>query len=223
MENRQILLSDPNYEHKLKEDVSNLKIKLANCEDLRKEKEVKQLIRGKELGLVLETGEKPELYKELIEIQTEIEFYVRKYEKLKDLNNKTAQSFKDITDKTLEFEKKYEKIKYKEQRTLLSPNSSAKTEVLMKSKKFQDSIIGNYDSKIRIYSIKIKKLEEELNKLLNTQSQLSSLIEKKTDESKTHLSSLNDLKVRASSKFYKKTLNLGTFSDDLLFVTERLL
>ena len=99
----------------MKNEVITLKEKVLKYEEKVKKNEAKQKLRGKELNTVLDTGEKAELYQEFFEINTEISLYTRRYEKLQNLNEQTQKSYKDMTNKLLEFEKEYEKIKDKDE------------------------------------------------------------------------------------------------------------
>ena len=205
----------------MKNEVITLKEKVLKYEEKVKKNEAKQKLRGKELNTVLDTGEKAELYQEFFEINTEISLYTRRYEKLQNLNEQTQKSYKDMTNKLLEFEKEYEKIKDKDEAFADNSSKVKIKEELGKLEKKNKAITGKYDSKIRAFTLKIKKLEEELNSLKTNKSEIEQQLEKKNDENRVQQLSLNDLQIRSSQQ-NKHYMKHSSFSDDM-FITEKMM
>ena len=189
-------------------------------EGKKKKHGANQKLRVKELNTVLETGEKAELYKQFFEINTGIGLYTKRYDKLVELNNKTNQSYKDITEKLAEFEKDYAKNKDKGEVVSGGVLNTPIQEKLLKAQKIHNASSGNYKSKQRTLNMKIKKLEEELGKSKELEMELANLIDVKNDENKSQQLSLNDLQIRAASNQNKK-FNHASYSEDLMFITER--
>lgn len=198
--------------------------KVFHYENILKKADARQKIRGKELNEVLETGEKAELYKEFFEISTEINLYTQRYTKLQELNEKTAQSYKDITEKFKEFEKSYKKLKKLNDYTaIIFSDTQPLSENLEKTKKKEKAINEKYNTHIKAYSIKIKKLEEELSKSKKTESDIAADIEKKDQENKAKQLEIYDLQIKAISNNPKKNINHSSMNDELMFITEKIL
>ena len=153
-------------------------------------------------------------------MNTEIGLYTKRYDKLVDLNNKTNQSYRDITEKLAEFEKEYGKYKDREDLAYGSAINFPNQEKLSKAQKVHSAVSGNYMSRQRAMNMKIKKLEEDVGKSKQLEMELINQIDAKNDENKSQQLSLNDLQIRASSNPTRK-LNHGSYSEDLMFITER--
>lgn len=205
----------------LKYEITGLEDKLHSHGDKKKKNGAQQKLRGKALNTVLDTGEKAELYRQYFEMNTEVNIYTKRYENLQELNSKTLQSYKDMTEKLKEFEKEYEKIKDKEGIADVLLDKSIIKEKLSKVQKVEHAANWNYNSNIRTLTMKVKKLEEALLKTKQDEEELSSQIEKKSEEYKSQQLALNDLQIRASSNQHKKLFSNGSYSDDLMFITER--
>ena len=147
--------------------------------------------------------------------------YTKRYEKLRELNEKTAQSFKDMTEKLKEFTAEYGKIKDKEPATEGIVEKSIINDNHLKAKKQFNAINGRYGSKIRTFDIKIKKLEEELANSKENELKINQEIEKNKEKYRELQFSLNDLQLKASIQNNKKLNNQASFSDDMMFITKK--
>ncbi|OMJ69163.1 hypothetical protein SteCoe_33180 [Stentor coeruleus] len=220
LENRHSRLSDPNYEGQLRSQVNEMKIKVQNYENKHKKRGAEQKIREKELTDVLDTGEKIELQKQFIEINTELSVYAQRYEKLQELNDKTCQSYQDITSKLKDFERQYEGIKDKEY-FLIEPEHNPRHENKSKLEKLHSANVGKIDSQIKALSLKIKKLNEEFNNCKENENKMMEDLKKKTDEYRAMQAELNDLQIKAMSNNQKKLMSQNSLSDDYVFATEK--
>lgn len=198
-----------------------MKIKVQNYENKHKKRGAEQKIREKELTDVLDTGEKVELQKQFIEINTELSVYAQRYEKLQELNDKTSQSYQDITSKLKDFEQQYDGIKDKE-RFLIEPGNNPRNENKLKLEKLHSANAGKIDSQIKTLILKIKKLNEELNACKDNENKMIEDLKKKTDEYRTMQVELNDLQIKAMSNNQKKLMSQNSLSDDYVFTTERI-
>jgi hypothetical protein len=187
---------------------------------LQKKNQAKQKLRSKELETVLDTGEKAELYKEFLEMNTELAIYSKRYEKLNKLNENTLQSYKDMTVKLREFEKDYNKIKDKADIREETPEKGQYLESSNKKRRKLEGIKGEYESKVRVLGLKIKKLEEESATLLKSERELKEKIEVRSKESKLQQLNLNDLQIKANYA-QRRIINDDFMSDDLMFLTEQ--
>ena len=195
--------------------------KLLLYEDKNKKNGAQQKLRGKELNTVLDTGEKAEVYKQFLELNTEMNLYTKRYEKLQNLNEKTAQSFKDITDKLVGFTKEYDKIKDREPFIEDVTDKEIINQSHLKAKKQLNAINGKYDSKTRACELKIKKLEEELASIKENEVKLNQDIENHKEKYKAFQLTLNDLQLKNAAQNNKRLYNQASYSDDLMFITER--
>ncbi|OMJ85425.1 hypothetical protein SteCoe_13268 [Stentor coeruleus] len=219
LENRHSQLSDPNYQHQLKSQVDELKQKVQSYENRHKKNGGKQKIREKELIDVLDTGEKLELQKQFSEITTEISLYTQRYEKLKDLNSKTAQSYQDISSNLASFESQYENLKSLEPllaETVQNPIQETKGKI----EKIHSANLGKLESQIKLLSIKLKKLNEELALNKESENKITLELTNKTQEYKNLQLQLNDLQIKSISSNHKRLQSQNDFPDESFFTTE---
>ena len=188
-----------------------------------KKKQAKEKIRSKALEDVMDTGEKVELYKEFLEVNTEINLYSQRWQKLQELNEKTQQRYKENSKKIEDLMKEYEKVKDREE--LLQPaiEDTSAHDSFNKAKKKHYAISGKYDSNFKILALKVKKLEEDLELAKKVEIALVGSLEKKNKEYQVLQLSLNDLQLSAVSNNAKKMITPGSFSDDYIFTTEKVL
>jgi Arc/MetJ-type ribon-helix-helix transcriptional regulator len=217
--NRQKQLSDPSYESQLKQEVGSLKIKLSTYEATVKKGEGKQKLREKALNTVLDTGEMAELQKIFAELNTEISLYTKRYEKLEKLNSQTAQSSKDIIQKTKEFSAEYESLKDKTG-DLEDPKKKEMGNNNEKLSRKLGVVSGEYNSKSNVLNLKIKKLQEALEKQQKIEDELQSKLDKTVQEHKKYLTELNDLQSKVAYKA-RRVINDEFMNDDLMFLTEQ--
>lgn len=197
-----------------------LKEKLTAHEDKKKKNEANQKLREKSLNTVLDTGEMAELHKEFTEFNAEISLYTKRFQKLEKLNTQTLTSYKDILEKTEEFNNDLKRLK-----ELAGDYDDSKQKQLVEkkeklNKKFSIVQVEN-KSKVKILNNKIKKLQDELEDLRHNQED----IEVKIDDLNRNIKINSDLVTGyfGNQNFTQRKIFSEEFMDDeLMFLTEKI-
>ena len=213
------MLSDPAYEAKLKAEIEDLLQKVQKSSENVKKNEAKQKQREKILETVLDTGEKQELHKEFMELNTDIAIYAKRLANLEELNMKTAKRMKEIDENSKKFQEKFTK-----RNAMVDKKDDTLKKIIGESnekltRKF-GVINGELESKKQASGIKIKKLTEELEKNKKVEQDLKKKLEEINTNLRKKKKILANLQER-SSQSYRNVLNDDYVNDGLMFMTEQ--
>ena len=180
--------------------------------------EAGQKIKSKELGGVLETGEKVELYKEFFEINKEITVYSQKVEKLEELGKSTKKNLEETKKKVKDLEKNIDKDDLNEVEKVVNEGGKVR-EIMDKMRRGEKMVEGKYKSGLKLLKNKVKKLSEELVKFKADEDELGKKLEVKMKEYQEKQLDLGDLQIRATVVSNRRG---NSFSDDYMFLTEKI-
>lgn len=187
---------------------------MAQFEDQVKKNEAKQKLREKTLNTVLDTGELGELFDTFNEMNTELSIFNKRYEKMKVLNERTLQSYKDVVGKVEEYEKEVKKLERIADVT--EDGSKFLNESFVKmQKKFEVVHSGLYSTR-KVLTGQIKKLMEELDSSQKTEDQLQSKLDKMDQDHKRLVNEMNDIINKSSYEF-----NSPEKDEDYVYLTQR--
>jgi chromosome segregation ATPase len=188
-----------------------------------KKGEAKQKIREKVLETVLETGETEKNFQEFNELNTEIGLYMKRTRKLEELNAKTVKSWKEIQESQKKFEEKFKELKEEYKALDLKDDTIQKIigEHNEKLNRKLGVISGELDSKNKVLVIRIKKLQDELEKTRKTEAEIAGKLEQVSVNLRKKQKVLNNLQDRSLNS-YRNLLHYEDMNGDTMFITERL-